>query len=166
MPVKCAQIIACRQRWARALRGSNAKAVTAHGLHTLAQHGALVAASEDAVAATIEALIGTRKLVRRGKKYPTVGLPGPSTSTRAVARKAARTTRPHNGLGRALETFRRTKARELSWKSYMVFQRRTIDAIEATRPATEAELARVPGLGPAKIARFGPALLELIRRHG
>ncbi len=151
---------------ARALRGSNAKAVTAHGLHTLAQHGALVAASEDAVAATIEALIGTRKLVRRGKKYPTVGLPGPSTSTRAVARKAARTTRPHNGLGRALETFRRTKARELSWKSYMVFQRRTIDAIEATRPATEAELARVPGLGPAKIARFGPALLELIRRHG
>jgi ATP-dependent DNA helicase RecQ len=154
---------------AKALRGSQAKAVTAHSLHTLPQHGALIAASEAEVAATIEALIGERKLVRRGQKYPTVWLPGrPTRPGRAAIDGAApRVSRSGpSGLARALETFRRTKARELQWKSYMIFQRRTIAALDQARPTSELQLARIPGLGPAKIARFGPALLELIRRHG
>ena len=56
-------------------------------------------------------------------------------------------------------------ARQLKWKSYMVFQRGVIAAIDRARPTTPEALARIPGLGPAKLARFGEDLLALIRRH-
>ncbi|MCB9558880.1 MAG: HRDC domain-containing protein [Kofleriaceae bacterium] len=57
-------------------------------------------------------------------------------------------------------------ARKLQWKSYMVFQQRVITAIDRLRPATREALARIPGLGPAKIERFGDDILALVRRHG
>jgi DNA helicase II / ATP-dependent DNA helicase PcrA len=47
----------------------------------------------------------------------------------------------------------------------MVCQRATIAAIDRLRPATLADLARVPGLGPAKIARFGADILSVVRRY-
>ena len=55
--------------------------------------------------------------------------------------------------------------RELKWKAYMVFQQRVITAIDSQRPTTHDALARVPGLGPAKIARFGDDLLAMVRQH-
>ena len=57
-------------------------------------------------------------------------------------------------------------ARQLNWKSYMVLQRATIAAIDQHRPASLADLARIRGLGPAKIARFGEDILAVVRRHG
>ena len=56
-------------------------------------------------------------------------------------------------------------ARQLHWKSYMVFQRGVIAAIDRSRPNTHEALARIPGLGPAKIARFGDDILAVVRRH-
>jgi DNA helicase II / ATP-dependent DNA helicase PcrA len=56
-------------------------------------------------------------------------------------------------------------ARQLKWKSYMVFQRRTILAIDAQRPTSRAALLAIPGLGAAKIERFGDDILEAVRRH-
>lgn len=46
----------------------------------------------------------------------------------------------------------------------MVFQRATIAAIDAQRPDSHAALARIPGLGPAKIARFGDDILGFVRK--
>jgi hypothetical protein len=40
-----------------------------------------------------------------------------------------------------------------------------IAAIDQQRPTSREALARIPGLGPAKIARFGDALLAVIRDH-
>jgi superfamily II DNA helicase RecQ len=68
-------------------------------------------------------------------------------------------------VARELDRYRRSKARELRWKAYMVFQRRVIAAIDQHRPTTLDALARIPGLGPAKIARFGEDILAVIRRH-
>ena len=48
----------------------------------------------------------------------------------------------------------------------MVFQNRTIAAIDRARPDSLAALDRIPGLGAAKIARFGTDLLAIIRRYG
>ena len=48
----------------------------------------------------------------------------------------------------------------------MVFQRKVMLAIERTEPRSLAELERIPGLGPAKVARFGHDILELVRAHG
>jgi superfamily II DNA helicase RecQ len=47
----------------------------------------------------------------------------------------------------------------------MVFQRGVIAAIDRDRPTTRDALARIPGLGPAKLARFGEDILALVRRH-
>jgi DNA helicase-2/ATP-dependent DNA helicase PcrA len=70
-----------------------------------------------------------------------------------------------HGIKLALDTYRKQKARQLKWKSYMIFQRATIAAIDARRPRTVEELARIPGLGPAKIARFGDDILAIVQRH-
>ncbi len=168
---------------ARALRGSKAKAMTAHGLLHLPQHNALAHRSEASIIATIEELIRARRLIRRGRKYPTVALPGaaarrssrtssasPSPSASAAPRNArfarsSKPTRTVHGIKLALDTYRKQKARQLKWKSYMVFQRSTIAAIDARRPRTVEELARIPGLGPAKIARFGDDILAIVQRH-
>jgi DNA helicase-2/ATP-dependent DNA helicase PcrA len=64
-----------------------------------------------------------------------------------------------------LDTYRRRMARELKWKAYMVFQRGVITAIDKQRPTTREALTRIPGLGPAKIARFGDDILAVVRRH-
>jgi superfamily II DNA helicase RecQ len=47
----------------------------------------------------------------------------------------------------------------------MVFQRKVILAIDREMPDSHAALARIPGLGPAKIERFGDDILEVVRRH-
>jgi DNA helicase-2/ATP-dependent DNA helicase PcrA len=57
-------------------------------------------------------------------------------------------------------------ARQLRWKAYMVFQRSVITAIDRQRPDSLAALARIPGLGANRIARFGEDLVAIVRRYG
>jgi ATP-dependent DNA helicase RecQ len=153
---------------ARALRGSQAKAVVVHGLDRLAQHGALAACSEPEIAATIEALIGERRLVRRGRKYPTIALPAPDrarqprTSYARRGRDGSRT----SSITVELDRYRKRMARQLGWKAYMVFQRSVITAIDRDRPDSIGALARIPGLGPSRVARFGDDLVAIVRRYG
>ncbi len=163
---------------ARALRGSQAKTVAAAGLLDLPEHGALADVDEDAIGATIDLLVRERRAIRRGRKYPTVCLAGSELAApraRSPRMRAAvdggKSARPRRGgptsdLARSLERFRRKMARELKWKAYMVFQQRVITAIDAQRPTSHDALGRVPGLGPAKIARFGDDLLAMIRAAG
>ena len=152
---------------ARALRGSHAKAIVAHGLVRLPQFGRLTDASEASIVATIDRLVAERRLVRRGKKYPMVTLP-----SAAPARQASpRASRPRGSGPRVssitleLDSLRKRVARQLKWKSYMVLQRATIAAIDRARPDTREALSKISGLGPAKIARFGDEILAVVRRH-
>ncbi len=148
---------------AKALRGSKSKAMIAHGLMHLPQYGQLAAISEESIGATIEALIHERRLVRRGRKYPTVAMPGAQSSRE----RTSRTSRPTrtSTITRELDAYRRKMARQLKWKTYMIFQRATIAAIDKQRPTSHEALARIPGLGVAKIARFGDDILAVVRRH-
>jgi len=155
---------------AKALRGSHAKAVVVQGLERLPQHGVLAELDEDAIVATIDQLIHERRLVRRGRKYPTIALPGgpqprqPGRGDRASA--AERTPRPRrSGVTIELDSYRKRMARQLKWKTYMVFQRGVIAAIDQQRPTSMEALARIPGLGPAKLARFGDDILAVVRRQ-
>jgi ATP-dependent DNA helicase RecQ len=182
-----------RVNLAKALRGSHAKAVVTQGLDRLPQHGALAELDEDAIVATIDQLIRERRLVRRGRKYPTVALPGarPASPLRggsggAPGAGAARVDAPGpwgdggapgrarspgrsrprtSNIALALDSYRKRMARQLKWKTYMVFQRGVIVAIDQQRPTSREALARIPGLGPAKIARFGDDILALVRRE-
>jgi ATP-dependent DNA helicase RecQ len=146
---------------ARALRGSRAKAMIAHGLVHLPQFGKLVEVSEASIVATIDQLIAERRLVRRGRKYPTVALPGPAVARRPRAARAPRTA----GVTFELDRYRKRMARQLKWKTYMVFPRSVIAAIDRQRPTSREALARIAGLGPSKIARFGDDILAVVRRH-
>ena len=155
---------------AKALRGSRAKTLRRGGLLKLTQHGALHHHSEASIVAALEGLLKSEKLERRGKKYPTLWLAGrpvrEKPSKGAASEKKKRVSRVVGGaLGRALENYRRRQAKALNWKPYMVFHRKAIRAICDAPPDSLWELQQIPGLGPAKIDRFGDDLLVLIRRH-
>ncbi|TMQ27769.1 MAG: RecQ family ATP-dependent DNA helicase [Deltaproteobacteria bacterium] len=146
---------------ARALRGSHAKAMIAHGLVHLPQFGRLAEVSEASIVATIDRLIIERRLVRRGRKYPIVAMPGPAVARRPRPARAPRTA----SVTFELDRYRKRMARQLKWKTYMVFPRSVIAAIDRQRPTSRDALARIAGLGPSKIARFGDDILAVVRRH-
>ncbi|MCJ7627643.1 MAG: HRDC domain-containing protein, partial [Longimicrobiales bacterium] len=47
--------------------------------------------------------------------------------------------------------------------AYIVFSDKVLWEMAARKPATGGELLEVPGVGPAKLERYGPAFLELLR---
>ena len=157
---------------AKALRGSRAKTLTRGGLLRLPEHGNLSAHSEASIVSGIEQLLAENRLKRTGRKYPTVWIPGkpvrgssasgpPGESARRARQRA--TSRYGGPVARALDNYRRRKARDLKWKAYMVFQRKAILAIDREEPESLEALARIPGLGPAKIERFGEDILQVVR---
>lgn len=153
---------------AKGLRGSRAKALNRSGIIDSAEHGQLHHHAEPDIVAAIEELIQRGDLVRRGKKYPTVWLADKAIRRpRLEGESSAGARRPPRGspLRRALNNYRQRRARSLKWKPYMVFHRQVIDAIDKHRPQSLWELEQMPGLGPAKIARFGDELLLLIQEH-
>jgi superfamily II DNA helicase RecQ len=64
-----------------------------------------------------------------------------------------------------LDRYRKRMARQLKWKTYMVFPRSVITAIDQQRPTCAEDLARIAGLGPSRIQRFGDDILAVVRRH-
>jgi ATP-dependent DNA helicase RecQ len=158
---------------ARALRGSRARALARGGLLAMPEHGALAEYSEGSIAAAIDALVGEGRLRRTGRKYPTVWLPGrplrapreSGETGKATSAPRARSNRWGGPVARALDNYRRRKARALRWKTYMVFQHNVLLAIDRELPDSRDALAKIPGLGPAKLERFGDDILELVRQH-
>jgi ATP-dependent DNA helicase RecQ len=164
-----------KRQLAKALRGSRAKSLSRGGLLQLPEYGSLVDYDEASVVAAIDELLAAGVLERRGRKYPTVwsaGKPvrqrrtaGDASDEPAAAPRPRRRRRNHTDLARHLDNYRKRVARRLKWKPYMVFQRKAIVAIEDRRPTTRSQLAAIPGIGPAKIDRFGDDILEIVRRH-
>jgi ATP-dependent DNA helicase RecQ len=67
------------------------------------------------------------------------------------------------GLFEALRAWRRRQAEADDVPAFVVLHDSSLKAIAAARPATLAELARLPGIGEAKLARFGTGLLAVVR---
>lgn len=166
---------------ARALRGSRAKSLSRGGLLTMPEYGTLAAHDERSIVAAIDELLAEGVLRRTGRKYPTVWIPGkPVRDSKArggdggagnggdeegQAARRRRSSRYGGPVARALDNYRKRTARKLKWKTYMVFQRNVIMAIDREEPASHAALEKIPGLGPAKIERFGDDILELVRQN-
>ncbi len=149
---------------AKALRGSRAKGVLINGLDRMHGFGALESESEEMIAHAVEELVQSRKLARFGKKYPTVGLPNTRPRLARSTTTGAKTSGSRS-IARDLDLYRKRMARSLKWKTYMVLQRGVILAIEKQKPTSTADLMRISGLGPMKIARFGEDILEVVRKH-
>jgi DNA helicase-2/ATP-dependent DNA helicase PcrA len=64
-----------------------------------------------------------------------------------------------------LKQWRSKRSRAANVPAYVVFDDKTLAAIAATRPPDEPSLLSVPGIGPTKLERFGPEVLEIVARH-
>ena len=62
----------------------------------------------------------------------------------------------------ALKRWRLQRSKSDEIPAYVVFHNSTLAEIAARRPSTIAELASVPGVGPAKLERYGAELLEAL----
>jgi DNA helicase-2/ATP-dependent DNA helicase PcrA len=79
-------------------------------------------------------------------------------------RRAPAATRPEGDpIFDALRTWRRDRAKADGVPAYVVFHDRTLAEIAERRPATQAELAGIPGVGPAKLERYAEDVLAALR---
>jgi len=62
-----------------------------------------------------------------------------------------------------LKAWRLETARENGVPAYVVFHDSTLLAIASSAPSSAADLLAVPGVGPAKLERYGDALLTVLR---
>jgi ATP-dependent DNA helicase RecQ len=61
-----------------------------------------------------------------------------------------------------LRDWRLAESRRSGVPAYVVFHDSTLAELALRRPRTAAELAAVPGVGPAKLERYGAAVLEVL----
>jgi DNA helicase-2/ATP-dependent DNA helicase PcrA len=64
-------------------------------------------------------------------------------------------------LGR-LREWRDKIAGELAIPAYLIFTDATMTAVAEDQPDSMAELGQLPGMGPARLTRYGPAVLALV----
>lgn len=68
-------------------------------------------------------------------------------------------------LFQALRQKRTEIARAQNVPPYVIFHDKTLIELAAVRPSSRAEMADVPGVGEAKLDRYGPAFLQVIAQH-
>ena len=68
-------------------------------------------------------------------------------------------------LFQALRHKRMEIARLQNVPPYVIFHDRTLIEMAAARPSSRLELAQVAGVGESKLARYGPAFLQVIAQH-
>jgi DNA helicase II / ATP-dependent DNA helicase PcrA len=76
--------------------------------------------------------------------------------------RKARTEEPDDPTYQALKRWRLRRAKSDEIPAYVVFHNSTLAEIAARRPKTIAELSSVPGVGPAKLERYGRDVLDAL----
>ena len=69
-------------------------------------------------------------------------------------------------IASALRAWRKTEAGRRRMPAFRVFPDRTLNALVDDKPANEAELLEVRGVGPALVKKYGEQLLRVIRSSG
>jgi superfamily II DNA helicase RecQ len=72
---------------------------------------------------------------------------------------------PDEALFQALRAWRLEEARSHEVPPYVVFQDTVLRAIASQRPRTLEALDEIKGIGPAKLERYGAAVIGLVRAH-
>ena len=99
--------------------------------------------------------------ITRAKRQLTITwVKKPSRFLEALGVGAARS-EPPPGF-EALKAWRLTRARQDDVPAYLVFHNATLEEIAARRPRNLDELAAVPGVGPAKLERYGDGVLAAL----
>jgi len=112
-------------------------------------YGAAVpAGSGDGNGATIEFIASARRRLSHSGH--------PSIATHSLSEEGTK-------AAERLREWRRRLARASGAPPYVLLHDSTLLAIAERQPTTCDELLTVPGIGPVKVARFGPAILEVVK---
>jgi DNA helicase-2/ATP-dependent DNA helicase PcrA len=96
---------------------------------------------------------------KRGLAVTWVGRPSPFLAELAPEQAAA--VEPPAGF-ETLKAWRLRRAQADEVPAYVVFHNSTLEEIAGRRPRSLAELGAVPGVGPAKLARYGEEVLAVL----
>lgn len=69
-------------------------------------------------------------------------------------------------LFRSLRDLRARLAKDQNVPAYVIFHDSTLREIAERRPDSLHALSRIPGIGGAKLARYGDAVLEVVLAEG
>jgi DNA helicase-2/ATP-dependent DNA helicase PcrA len=94
--------------------------------------------------------------------------PAPEPTARATSHPRIGVVDPtdHDAVYRALHQWRLRRARAADVPPHVVFSDHTLRVIARERPTSRTRLASVPGMGPAKLSRYGDDLLRLLAEVG
>ena len=113
---------------------------------------------------------GSARAARRERSGPVTCRVCGSSLVAAVDRKLGRCAGCPSTLDEqlfeALREWRADRAKELSQPAYCVFTDATLTAIAEQRPTDVASLVRIPGIGQAKLDKFGDDVLALVGARG
>jgi ATP-dependent DNA helicase RecQ len=178
-----------RKTLVKLLAGSTAKGMDRREYTESPYYGRLGFMAQDDIDTLYKQLIADGYLKVVGSEYPVVDLT--ATGKRALAHREAidlkvpATARGASGGSRAaaaavqekpldeigvdllgaLKAWRAEQASQQEVPPYVVFNDRTLDLLARTRPRDEEALLAVKGIGPAKLDRYGEAVLALIAEH-
>ena len=113
---------------------------------------------------TVTELVARRESGRVVGLEPVKRAPG-RRETRAATLERSSTVPVDSALFESLRSLRKELADGQGVPAYIVFSDKVLMELAARRPATEAEMLEVSGVGPAKLERYGRVFLELLRRH-
>jgi ATP-dependent DNA helicase RecQ len=167
------------------LRGQQTENVRRRGHDKLSTFGILTESSKADLRDWIYQLIGQELLLQTNDEYPKLNLNAASWELMrgrgevrlvqlARRKRGERVARPATtdepaevdaGLFEALKALRREIARERQVPAFVIFGDRTLLEMARFRPATEAELRPLYGIGEAKLRDFGTRFLHVIRQH-
>jgi ATP-dependent DNA helicase RecQ len=109
-------------------------------------------------------LLEEARPVLRGERKVT--LRRDQTKKQIRARKAAEMPASAQGLFEDLRAERARIAKEQGVPPYVVFHDSTLRAMAAAGPQSLEEMGEVPGVGQAKLARYGARFLKVIQASG
>ncbi|MGH7762800.1 MAG: HRDC domain-containing protein, partial [Candidatus Dormibacteraceae bacterium] len=136
-------------------------------------HGTLNRWKEDRIKLLLAELVRAGLARQSSGEYPVVEITAagrdavtlrtaPSLTLPAEAKRAAAADIPAATMDR-LRRWRLETARAGGVPAYVVFHDATLTAIAAAKPASLAELLRVPGVGDSKLRKYGEEVLEVLR---
>jgi ATP-dependent DNA helicase RecQ len=99
----------------------------------------------------------------RGQVDLSLSLPAAAAPPRRASAPTDGAPPPRPALLEGLKRWRLERARDDGVPPYVVFHDRTLMEIADRAPDTLQALAEVPGVGPAKLDRYGPRVLELVK---
>ncbi|MGH9563592.1 MAG: HRDC domain-containing protein, partial [Terracidiphilus sp.] len=99
-----------------------------------------------------------RKRTKQDKSKPAKST---AQKTNGAAANPMPSTPASEALAARLREWRSAEAKRLGVPAYVVIHDRTLQAVALARPVNPAQLLNIDGIGPAKVDRFGEAILKL-----